>query len=241
MLNAMTLPSALLLITPRLRMQYMEVRKPLPTSGTLTNYAKIAGVYDKGKVRHRRLFCMLSPMVIPQRITRLQGALILLDVVTKDDKGEDVLFNQCTGPASIAWKFICVSPVSVSLFVRGLGGFGGDKGPKEPSYDPPQRAPVRGSCQARKSAHSHWSVQDVVHREQTLDNQAALYRLAGDRNPLHIDPAYAPNLFGAYDLSCCWLIPRYSFAGCRRWAALISRFCTACAASGPFAFLFLAG
>jgi NAD(P)-dependent dehydrogenase (short-subunit alcohol dehydrogenase family)/acyl dehydratase/putative sterol carrier protein len=112
--------------------QYLEVKRPIPTSGTLTSHAKVAGLYDKGK-----------------------GALLMLDVVTKDEKGQDVFFNQ------------------YSLFIRGLGGFGGDKGPKPVSYDPPARPP------------------DVVHREKTSDNQALLYRLCGDRNPLHADPAMA--------------------------------------------------
>ena len=44
-----------------------------------------------------------------------------------------------------------------SLFIRGLGGFGGDKGPKPENSDPPTRPP------------------DVVQREQTVDNQALMY------------------------------------------------------------------
>lgn len=59
-----------------------------------------------------------------------------------------------------------------SLFLRGEGGFGGDSGPK-PSNEPPDRAP------------------DKVVEMKTLPQQALLYRLSGDSNPLHADPAFA--------------------------------------------------
>lgn len=59
------------------------------------------------------------------------------------------------------------------LFLRGEGGFGGDRGPArepEPSFD--DRA-----------------VRRVV--VPTAAGQALLYRLCGDRNPLHSDPDFA--------------------------------------------------
>jgi len=59
-----------------------------------------------------------------------------------------------------------------SMFIRGEGGFGGDRGPSEP-WQRPERAPD----------------QQVV--QQTRPEQALLYRLSGDRNPLHADPAFA--------------------------------------------------
>jgi acyl dehydratase len=59
-----------------------------------------------------------------------------------------------------------------SLFIRGEGGWGGDRGPA--SDNPiPDRTP------------------DLVLRERTQANQALIYRLSGDRNPLHSDPAFA--------------------------------------------------
>lgn len=62
----------------------------------------------------------------------------------------------------------------VSLFLRGEGGFGGDPGPKAPRYDPPEgREP------------------DVRVEQRTLRRQALLYRLSGDRNPLHASPEFA--------------------------------------------------
>jgi acyl dehydratase len=58
------------------------------------------------------------------------------------------------------------------LFVRGEGGFGGDPGPPAESWEP------KGE-----------PVLDV--EVPTLPQQAAIYRLSGDRNPLHIDPKFA--------------------------------------------------
>lgn len=61
-----------------------------------------------------------------------------------------------------------------SLFCRGQGGFGGDPGPKAPSYGPPDGAAPTFRVEA-----------------PTRPDQALLYRLNGDRNPLHADPAFA--------------------------------------------------
>ncbi len=60
-----------------------------------------------------------------------------------------------------------------SIFIRGAGDFGGDRGPKVSPPTPPDRAP------------------DIVVNEATYSSQAALYRLSGDFNPLHIDPSMA--------------------------------------------------
>lgn len=57
-------------------------------------------------------------------------------------------------------------------FARGEGGFGGDRGAPRPP-GPPPREP------------------DAVLVTPTLPQQALLYRLVGDRNPLHFRPSYA--------------------------------------------------
>jgi acyl dehydratase len=66
---------------------------------------------------------------------------------------------------------ICVN--EASAFVRGAGGFGGERGPSSSVLATPTREP------------------DHVVRTQTRPDQAALYRLMGDSNPLHVDPAVA--------------------------------------------------
>jgi acyl dehydratase len=60
-----------------------------------------------------------------------------------------------------------------SILYRGEGGFGGPPAPKAPESTPPDRAP------------------DWVSEEATRGNQALLYRLSGDLNPLHADPKFA--------------------------------------------------
>jgi acyl dehydratase len=72
-------------------------------------------------------------------------------------------------------------PLATSTFLtfaRGEGGFGGGSGPK-PGNAPPERAP------------------DLTIESPTLGQQAALYRLSGDKNPLHIDPDFAA--LGGFD------------------------------------------
>ena len=61
----------------------------------------------------------------------------------------------------------------MSAFIRGEGGWGGDRGPSGPQNEPPDRAPDH----------------EVTY--QTSPDQAFLYRLNGDRNPLHTDPSFA--------------------------------------------------
>ncbi|KAJ4360060.1 bifunctional hydroxyacyl-CoA dehydrogenase/enoyl-CoA hydratase fox2 [Didymosphaeria variabile] len=65
-----------------------------------------------------------------------------------------------------------------TVFIRGSGKFGGNpkggnRGAATAIHKPPQRAP------------------DAVVEEKTTEEQAAIYRLSGDRNPLHIDPEFS--------------------------------------------------
>ncbi len=62
---------------------------------------------------------------------------------------------------------------TLTTLVRGAGGWGGERGPSADVNVPPDRAPDRVT-------------------EQTIPkNQALLYRLSGDWNPLHADPSFA--------------------------------------------------
>ncbi|MDY6934557.1 MAG: MaoC/PaaZ C-terminal domain-containing protein [Spirochaetota bacterium] len=69
-----------------------------------------------------------------------------------------------------------------SAYIRGEGGFGKPDDPKapEPGNEPPDREP------------------DKVIEYPTMTHQAILYRLSGDKNPLHIDPEMAK--MGGFDV-----------------------------------------
>ena len=80
-----------------------------------------------------------------------------------------------------------------SLFIRGEGGWGGDRGPSGPQNVPPERNP------------------DEEITYQTSPDQALVYRLNGDRNPLHSDPSFAA--MGGFDRPILHGLCTYGFTG----------------------------
>jgi acyl dehydratase len=85
-----------------------------------------------------------------------KGALAVVEARTTDQKNEPLFTNV------------------FSIFVRGAGGFGGERGPEALKADPPEgKAP------------------DFELTEATTPEQALLYRLSGDYNPLHASPQMA--------------------------------------------------
>lgn len=61
----------------------------------------------------------------------------------------------------------------ITTLIRGAGGWGGERGPQEVAAAAPDRAA------------------DQVVEEDVPENQALIYRLSGDWNPLHADPSMA--------------------------------------------------
>jgi acyl dehydratase len=82
---------------------------------------------------------------------------------------------------------------TMSAFIRGEGGWGGDRGPSGPQNVPPERDP------------------DHRVTYQTSPDQALVYRLSGDRNPLHSDPAFAA--MGGFDRPILHGLCTYGFTG----------------------------
>ncbi len=83
--------------------------------------------------------------------------------------------------------------VGSAVFIRGEGGWGGDRGPSGDRNAPPDRAPDRS----------------VTY--QTRPDQALTYRLSGDRNPLHSDPWFAQ--LAGFDRPILHGLCTYGFTG----------------------------
>ncbi len=98
---------------------------------------------------------LTTKATVKQIFDKGKNALVVTEFTSYDEHGDALIKNELT------------------TFVRGAGGWGGDRGPSADVNVPPERAP------------------DKVIEDKTHANQALLYRLSGDWNPLHADPAFA--------------------------------------------------
>jgi acyl dehydratase len=88
------------------------------------------------------------------------------------DKGKSAVIEMTSASVETATGAPMFSTVS-TVVIRGAGGFGGERGPAAGASVLPDRAP------------------DAVAEMATRADQALIYRLSGDRNPLHSDPSFA--------------------------------------------------
>ena len=107
---------------------------------------------------------------------KVKGALVVAEAESVDAASGERLFTN-----------------TMSAFIRGEGGFGGDRGPSGPQNVPPERDP------------------DHSVTYTTRGDQALVYRLSGDRNPLHSDPAFAA--MGGFDRPILHGLCTYGFTG----------------------------
>jgi len=112
-----------------------------------------------------------------------KGAVAVIETDTVDEKGTLLFHN------------------TASIFVRGEGGFGGERGPSGPRNVPPDRKPDKSVSYT------------------TMPQQALIYRLSGDMNPLHADPAFAK--LGGFDVPILHGLCTYGLAG----RAVLEAFC----------------
>jgi acyl dehydratase len=114
---------------------------------------------------------------------KVKGAVVVVETDSLDRNGK-LLFRNTS-----------------SIFARGEGGFGGDRGPSGARNVPPDRKP------------------DKSISYKTKPEQALLYRLSGDMNPLHADPDFAK--MGGYDKPILHGLCTFGHAG----RAVLQAFC----------------
>jgi len=144
--------------------------KVLPTYAVIPGMMSMAGLITNVEINlamllHGEQGITLHREIPPEGKARVIGkisevwdkgkaAVIGTEGIVEDDKGP--LFT-----------------TRATLFIRGAGGFGGERGPSASAQAVPDRKP------------------DVVVEELTRPEQGAIYRLSGDNNPIHIDPEFA--------------------------------------------------
>ena len=161
----------------------------LPTYGVLLAQAgasRSLGDFDRAMLVHAEQYVQLH------RPLPVAGTLRATSTVTGIyDKGSGALVES----ESVAVDAMTGEPVITTrtgTFIRGEGSFGGERG-TSPPWQLSERAP------------DHKIV------EQTRPEQALLYRLSGDRNPLHVDPKFAAR--GGFSRPILHGLCTYGFTG----------------------------
>ncbi|KIJ12813.1 hypothetical protein PAXINDRAFT_163828 [Paxillus involutus ATCC 200175] len=157
----------------------------LPTFGVVPQFAASSGVslgwlpnFNPAKLLHGEQYLSIKAP-IPTEAT-LVNETRLLEVL---DKGKAASVTSIVHTKDKATGKLLFEN-QITVFIRGAGGFGGkqrtaNRGAATAANPPPNRAP------------------DAVVEEKTSPTQAALYRLSGDYNPLHILPEFAA--MGGFD------------------------------------------
>ncbi len=158
--------------TQELPFVYEKNLKVLPTFAVIPAFASMAGMgrllefnpmmvlHGEQRIELRAPIPTSGKLTTQAKISAIydkgSGAVVVVDAETKDESGTALFANTFT------------------TFIRGEGGFGGERGPSATGRNvPPEKAPDHSISYA------------------TSPDQATLYRLSGDRNPLHIDPEFA--------------------------------------------------
>jgi acyl dehydratase len=139
--------------------QMISLAGEIPTEGSVTVTAKVAGVYDKGS-----------------------GALVVLE--------SESVYADTGAPAFTSRS---------GLFIREAGGFGGPRGPEGDEDTTLAAEPLPSREPDESVSYS------------TRTDQALLYRLNGDRNPLHSDPTFAKR--AGFDRPILHGLCTYGFTG----------------------------
>lgn len=173
--------------------------KPLPTFGVIPQFMASSGV-------NLEFLPNFSPMMLlhGEQYLAIKGPVPTEgQIVNKPqiievlDKGKAAAVTTLTRSYNKSTGDLIYENQS-TLFIRGSGGFNGKKTGRD-----------RGAASAPNKPPSRPA--DKVVAEKTVESQAALYRLSGDYNPLHIDPNFAA--VGGFDKPILHGLCSYGIAG----------------------------
>lgn len=160
-----------------------EAFQTLPTFGVLPwfsadtpfNLDDLVPNFSPMMLLHGEQYLEVHKYPVPTAAKTLTYAK-LVDVV---DKGSaSIVTNGYTTKDAATGETLFYN--EATFFIRGAGGF---NGPNKGTAPRPEGAVAANKPPARPA--------DAVIEEKTSEDQAALYRLNGDRNPLHIDPQFS--------------------------------------------------
>ncbi len=104
----------------------------------------------------------------------LVGKMSIDEIVDKGAEKGALIYSRRDLHDQQSGELVC--SLTSTSFCRGEGGFGGPTGPTRPPHELPSRAP------------------DLTRDLRTLPQAALIYRLSGDYNPLHAEPAVAASV-----------------------------------------------
>jgi acyl dehydratase len=158
----------------QLKFVYEQNLQALPTMAIVLGYPgpwyahPDTGITRTHVVHGEQSFAICRPLPA-------EGAIVgLTKIAGVIDKGKDkgaLVITECTVRDKASGDTLCT--LTSTSFCRADGGFGGPSGPVKPVHPIPDTPP------------------DAVCDLPTLPQAALIYRLSGDYNPLHADPAYA--------------------------------------------------
>jgi len=160
--------------TDQLKFVYEDRLQALPTMAIILGYPGPwhahgdTGITRSHVVHGEQSLRIIKPLPVDGDIlgkTRVTGVV---------DKGKDkgaLIMTECTVREKASGDVVC--QLTSTTFCRADGGFGGPDGPVATPHKLPDTPPQQ--------------ICDLP----TLPQAALIYRLSGDTNPLHADPAYA--------------------------------------------------
>jgi acyl dehydratase len=185
--------------TDELKFTYERELEVLPTFAVIPSFPAMLNLGGAMQVNPAMVLHGEQAVEVPEPIPTEGHVITTPTIKAVYDKGKGAVVVVATESVDAKGKVLFRS--QSSIFVRGEGGFGGDRGPSGEKNVPPDRPP------------------DKTISYRTLPQQALIYRLSGDMNPLHADPQFAA--MGGFDRPILHGLCTYGHAG----RAVLAAYC----------------